>query len=209
VGRALEALRRKRAMKEQVASKRSRVLTKSGYTNGAVIWFTGLPSSGKSALGQALATRLRAAGLDVEWLDGDQVRAIFPSTGFSKAERSEHIRRMGFIAGLLEKHGIWVVATFVSPYAESRNFVRSLCTRFVEIHVATPVSVCGRRDAKGLYARARRGEIEQFTGISDPYEAPEKPDLVLDASVMTVEQGIEMILAHLATMGWLDPERAR
>jgi adenylylsulfate kinase-like enzyme len=129
------------------------------------------------------------------------------STGFSKAERSEHIRHIGFIAGFRETRHLG--RCHLRRLRGQRNFVRSLCTRFVEIHVATPVSVCERRDAKGLYARARRGEIEQFTGISDPYEAPEKPDLVLDASVMTVEQGIEMILAHLATMGWLDPERAR
>jgi adenylylsulfate kinase len=172
-------------------------------SDGAVIWFTGLPSSGKSSLGKALAERLRATGLPVEQLDGDQVRAVFPSTGFSRAERNEHIRRMGFIASLLEKHGVWVIATFVSPYAESRDFARKICKRFVEVHVATPLSVCELRDVKSLYARARRGEIEQFTGVSDPYEAPEHPQLALDTSILAVEQCVERLWRHLTTLGWL------
>lgn len=172
-------------------------------SDGAVIWFTGLPSSGKSTLGEALAEQLRAAGLPVEQLDGDQVRAVFPSTGFSRSERNQHIRRMGFIASLLEKHGVWVIATFVSPYAESRDFVRKICKRFVEVHVATPLSVCELRDVKGLYARARLGEIQQFTGVSDSYETPEHPDLVLDTSVITPEEGVERLWRFLAAVGWL------
>ena len=98
-------------------------------------------------------------------------------TGFTREERNEHVRRTGFLASRLEAHGVTVVASFVSPYRESRDFVRGLCRNFIEIYVATPLEECERRDVKGLYARARRGEISNFTGINDPYEAPEHPDI--------------------------------
>ena len=172
-------------------------------SEGAVIWFTGLPSSGKSTLGEALAQRLRGVGFPVEHLDGDQVRAVFPSTGFSRTERDQHIRRIGFMASLLEKHGVWVIATFVSPYAESRRFSRAICRRFAEVYVATPLSVCELRDTKGLYARARRGEIAEFTGVSDPFEAPEGPEVVVDTSSLTVAEGIERVWRFLTGKRWL------
>ncbi len=118
--------------------------------------------------------------MDVEYLDGDAMREIFPTTGFTRAERDAHLRRVGYLASRLEEHGVIVVASFVSPYRESRDFVRGLCRNFVEIYVATPLEECERRDVKGLYARARRGEIRNFTGIDDPYEPPEHPELTLD-----------------------------
>jgi adenylylsulfate kinase len=162
----------------------------------AVLWFTGLSGSGKSTIGAALVEALRARGLEVEHLDGDTVRGMFP-TGFTRGARDQHIRRMGFIAGLLERHGVWVVATFVSPYRAARAFARAQCRRFVEIHVSTPLAVCERRDVKGLYARARRGEIDHFTGISDPYEAPARPDVAIDTRRVSAAAAVRRILKHV------------
>jgi adenylylsulfate kinase len=110
------------------------------------------------------------------------VRAIFPNTGFTRPERDAHIRRVGFLASKLEEHGVIVIASFVSPYRESRDFVRGQCRSFVEVWVNTPIEVCEQRDVKGLYAKARRGEIANFTGISDPYEPPTAAELVIDTT---------------------------
>jgi len=162
-----------------------------------VIWFTGLPASGKSTVSRSVAEVLAGRGLDVEHLDGDSLRAIFPGTGFLRHEREEHIRRVGFMASKLEQHGVFVIASFVSPYRESRHFVRSLCRSFVEVHVSTPLAECERRDPKGLYAKARRGEIPNFTGVSDPYEPPLKAELVLDTSVVPREEAVRRVLAEV------------
>jgi adenylylsulfate kinase len=163
----------------------------------AVLWFTGLSGSGKSTVSKWVAAALRERGLRVEELDGDSVRDIFPNTGFSKAERDTHIRRVGFLASRLEHNGVFVVASFVSPYRESRDFVRGLCGEFLEIHVSTPLEECERRDVKGLYAKARRGEIRNFTGIDDPYEPPVTPDLVLDTSRLSVEEAGARVIETL------------
>jgi adenylylsulfate kinase len=163
----------------------------------AVLWFTGLSGSGKSTVAEWVAAELRRRGRAVEMLDGDSLRAVFPNTGFSKAERDAHIRRVGFLASRLEAHGITVVASFVSPYRDSRDFVRGLCRRFVEVHVSTPIDECERRDVKGLYAKARRGEIREFTGISDPYEPPEAPELRIDTSRLTVDEAGALVLQAL------------
>jgi adenylylsulfate kinase len=152
-----------------------------------VVWFTGLSGSGKSTVSKWVAAELRRRGFRVEELDGDTIRDIFPNTGFSKAERDAHIRRVGYLASKLEQNGVFVVASFVSPYAESRDFVRKLCENFIEVHVATPLEECERRDVKGLYAKARRGELRNFTGIDDPYEPPLRPEIVLDTSTMSVD----------------------
>jgi adenylylsulfate kinase len=164
----------------------------------AVIWLTGLSGSGKSTLAHWVATELKREGRPVEVLDGDAMRAVFPNTGFSKAERDEHIKRVGFLASRLEAHGVTVVASFVSPYRESRDFVRGLCRHFVEVHVSTPLDECERRDVKGLYAKARRGEVAAFTGISDPYEPPARPELVVDTSRLSVEEAGRLVLQVLA-----------
>lgn len=170
-----------------------------------VLWFTGLSGSGKSTISTWVAKELRSRGLRVEELDGDTIRDIFPNTGFSKAERDAHIKRVGYLASKLEQSGIFVVASFVSPYRESRDFVRGLCRNFVEIHVATPLDVCEARDVKGLYARARRGEIMNFTGIDDPYEAPLHADLVIDTTTVDLQRAGEQVLgvldAHVGRMG--------
>jgi len=133
-------------------------------------------------------------GVDVEYIDGDALREVFPNTGFTRAEREEHLRRTGYMASRLAAHGVTVVASLVSPYRESRELIRKLCREFVEIYVATPLDECERRDVKGLYARARRGEIKNFTGIDDPYEPPENPELTLDTRALSVEECVERVL---------------
>jgi len=160
-----------------------------------VIWLTGLSGSGKSTIARWVVQRLADEGVAVELLDGDAIREVFPQTGFSKAERDTHVKRVGYLASRLEFHGVTVVVSLVSPYRESRDFVRGLCREFVEVHVSAPIEECERRDVKGLYARARRGEIKNFTGIDDPYEAPERPELAIDTSRMTVEEAGAQVLA--------------
>jgi adenylylsulfate kinase len=160
----------------------------------AVMWFTGLSGSGKSAISRWVQAELQRRGYKVEHLDGDSIRDIFPSTGFTRPERDQHVKRVGYLASKLEQNGVFVVASFVSPYADSRAFVRGLCKNFIEIHVATPLEECERRDVKGLYARARRGEIKNFTGIDDPYEEPARPELRIDTRDVTVEQAGAMVL---------------
>ncbi|MGH7561598.1 MAG: adenylyl-sulfate kinase [Gemmatimonadales bacterium] len=163
----------------------------------SVIWLTGLSGSGKSTIAHWLSAELERRGLEVERLDGDAVRQVFPEVGFTRSDREAHVRRIGFLASRLERHGVFVVASFVSPYEESRRFVRDLCRSFVEVYVSTPLKECERRDVKGLYARARRGEITNFTGIDDPYEPPRRPELEIDTRGVSVQEAGRRILAHL------------
>ena len=160
-----------------------------------VLWFTGLSGSGKSTIATRVHEALAKQGVDVEYIDGDALREVFPNTGFTRAEREEHLRRTGYMASRLAAHGVTVVASFVSPYRESRDFIRKLSREFVEIYVATPLEECERRDVKGLYARARRGEIKNFTGIDDPYETPENPELTLDTRALSVEECVARVVA--------------
>jgi adenylyl-sulfate kinase len=140
-----------------------------------------------------VADALAARGTAVELLDGDVLRATFPA-GFSRAERDAHVRRTGFMASRLEHHGVVVVAALISPFADARAFVRGLCRQFIEIHVSTPLEECERRDTKGLYARARRGELDDFTGISSPYEPPPHPQLRIDTSRCSVDDAVRQVL---------------
>jgi adenylylsulfate kinase len=162
-----------------------------------VLWFTGLSGSGKSTIAVKVHEALVRRGTEVEYIDGDALREVFPTTGFTRAEREEHLRRTGYMASRLAAHGVTVVASFVSPYRDSRDFIRRLCPGFVEIYVATPLEECERRDVKGLYARARRGEIRNFTGIDDPYEAPERPELTLDTRALSVDQSVAAVLERV------------
>jgi adenylylsulfate kinase len=161
-----------------------------------VLWFTGLSGSGKSTIATRVDQELVQRGLDVEYIDGDALREVFPNTGFTRAEREDHVRRTGYMASRLAAHGVTVVASFVSPYRESRDFIRTLCSNFVEIYVSTPLEECERRDVKGLYARARRGEIKNFTGIDDPYERPEHPELTLETHALSVDECVAKVLAR-------------
>jgi adenylylsulfate kinase len=163
----------------------------------AVIWFTGLSKSGKTAISSCLAKELDRKGVKVEYLNGETVRDLFPETGFSPAERDEHVKRVGYLASRLEKNGVFVVASFVSPSAASREFVRRLCGTFVEIHVATPLDECERRDKKGLYARARAGELRHVVGIDESYDTPQAPDLTFDIRSTSPEQASDAVLKRL------------
>jgi len=164
---------------------------------GCVLWLTGLPASGKSTLAQEVAKALEARGLAVEQLDGDQIRGVFPQTGFDRAARNEHIRRVGFLASRLEKHGVVVVASFISPYKEAREDVRKMCQHFYEIYLNTPLEICKSRDPKGLYRKALEGKITDFTGVQSPYEAPLQAELVLDTSTLSILEARDKILALL------------
>jgi adenylylsulfate kinase len=165
---------------------------------GIVIWFTGLPGSGKSTVADWVAEQLHRQGVPVERLDGDAVRRVFPETGFTRAERDAHLRRIGFLASRLAAHGVFVVASFVSSYEDSRRFVRELCPSFVEVYVSTPLEECERRDPKGMYAKARRGEIRNFTGVSDPFEPPSSPEVTVDTSKVPLEAAGAMVLQAVA-----------
>jgi adenylylsulfate kinase len=162
-----------------------------------VVWFTGLSGSGKSTIASRVCEELERRGIDIEYIDGDALREVFPQTGFTRAEREEHLRRTGYMASRLAAHGVTVVASFVSPYRESRDFIRKLCPEFLEVYVATPLEECERRDVKGLYARARRGEIRNFTGLDDPYEPPDNPELTLDTTVLSLDQCVARVLERL------------
>ena len=162
-----------------------------------VIWFTGLSGSGKSTVAKGVYEALKTRGLPVEYLDGDAIRRLFPETGFTRPEREMHVRRVGHLAGMLEKNGVCVVASLISPYAASRRFARGVCRNFIEVHVSTPLDVCEKRDAKGLYARARKGEIENFTGVQDPYEAPESCELTVDAAALSKEDALARVMDYL------------
>lgn len=159
-----------------------------------VIWLTGLSGSGKSVIAERLYNNLEGKGLEVEYLDGDKIRDIFPKTGFSKEERDRHIKRVGYLASMLEKNGVIVIAAFISPYEEARQFVRDMCSNFIEVHVSTPLAECKRRDIKGLYAKAEKGEIKNFTGVNDPYEEPLNPELRIDTTNISVKEAVEKII---------------
>lgn len=162
---------------------------------GTTLWFTGLSGAGKSTIASGVAGQLRERGLRAEWLDGDELRRIFgQSLGFSREDRFQNISRAVYIAGLLNRHGVNVVVSMITPYAEMRDYARSELPRFAEIHVDCPLAVCEARDVKGLYGKARRGEIQAFTGISDPYEAPAQPDLVLRTAENDAEDCIRLVL---------------
>lgn len=163
----------------------------------SVVWFTGLSGSGKSTIAEWVTAEMRRRGLPVEHLDGDTIRDMFPQTGFSREERNAHVRRVGYMASRLEANGVFVVTSLISPYEESRAFVRGLCRNFVEVYVATPIEECERRDVKGLYAKARSGEIGNFTGIDDPYEIPANPEVLIDTRNMTVEEAGDIVLQSL------------
>jgi len=162
-----------------------------------VLWFTGLPASGKSTFADAVYVCLLRNSLKVERLDGERIRAIFPEIGYSKFERDEHIKKAGYLASLLEKNGVIVVASFVSPYKETRDFVRKLCSHFIEIYVNTPLEECEKRDSKGLYKKARKGIIKNFTGIDDPYEAPKNSEIIIDGVNETVSNATQKIFNYL------------
>lgn len=171
------------------------------------VWFTGLPSSGKSTLARLLEGELRRRGFKVEVLDGDEVRRYLnPELGFSKKDRDTNIRRIAYVCHLLTRNGVVAIASAISPYREVREEARQLIRRFVEVYVKCPVEVCEQRDVKGLYARARAGEIPNFTGVSDPYEEPLNPEVVVETDQELPEGCIAKIINKLEEMGYLPSE---
>lgn len=165
---------------------------------GFTIWLTGLSGSGKSTLAHLLEQRLRSAGAKVEVLDGDVVRTnLSKGLGFSREDRDENIRRIGFVCELLSRNGVVAIAAAVSPYRAARESVRDRIPRFLEVYLACPLDVLIARDVKGLYRKAMAGEIPQFTGISDPYEPPLDPDVRVDSSCESPEEGLEKVWAAL------------
>ncbi len=163
----------------------------------AVLWFTGLSGAGKTTLAKSVVRELEARKLNTEHLDGDTIRDLFPNTGFTREEREEHIKRVGFLASRLESNGLYVVVSLISPYEASRQFARKLAKNFVEIHISTPVEECERRDTKGLYRRARAGDLKNFTGISSPYETPLKAEITVDTSRLSIEEATRTIVDQL------------
>lgn len=178
------------------------------------LWLTGLPSSGKSTLGQTLTSRQRPLR-DVEHLDGDRIRAdLFPELGFTRADRAENIRRIGRLATMLAVHRVLVIVSVIAPYRQARHEVRieheTRGLNFLEIHVDAPVAVCAARDVKGLYAGAERGEVHGLTGIGDVYEAPLDPDLRVDTATRDIEdcvRSIEDLLRSREQLAQLEPPR--
>jgi adenylylsulfate kinase len=170
---------------------------------GCTVWFTGLSGAGKSTVARIVERELRARGERVEVLDGDVVRTnLSKGLGFSKEDRDTNIRRIAFVADLLSRNGVVAIAAAISPYRAVRDEARAMMDgRFVEVHVRASVEECARRDVKGLYERAFRGEIAEFTGVSDPYEEPLAPELVLDTERETAEQSAARVLAHLDARG--------
>jgi adenylylsulfate kinase len=169
---------------------------------GCCLWFTGLSGAGKSTIANVVVDKLRARGRKVELLDGDEIREhLSKGLGFSKADRDENIRRIGWVASVLARNGVVSVTAAISPYRAVRDEVRGWIDNFVEIHVATPLEECEARDVKGLYARARSGEIPEFTGVSDPYEAPLSPEIVLQTSGRTVEDSAAQVITWLEANG--------
>lgn len=182
---------------EHSVSARRQALEAARIPEAAVVWFTGLSGAGKSTIARGVLGELERRAVRHEALDGDVIRDIFPATGFTRPERDAHIRRVGWLASRLEHHGVFVIASLVSPYEASRQFVRGLCRNFIEVYVATSLAECERRDVKGLYARARRGEIAHFTGIDDPYEPPDAPELTLDTAKLSVAEAVDAVLERM------------
>jgi sulfate adenylyltransferase len=176
---------------------------------GVCVWFTGLSGSGKSTTAEALVTLLRTGGREVTVLDGDVVRThLSAGLGFSRSDRDTNVRRVGYVASEVVRHGGLAVAALVSPYRGTRSEVRAMVAAtggaFVEVFVDTPLEVVEARDVKGWYARARAGEVTEFTGVDDPYEPPEAPELTLHTTDTTAEANARLVMDHLEARGFLD-----
>jgi adenylylsulfate kinase len=179
---------------------------------GFALWFTGLSGAGKTTITRSLSRTLRERGVPIEILDGDVIRAnLSPDLGFDRKSRDWNIRRIAFVAKLLARNGVGVLVAAISPYREERESARETvgAERFIEVFVDCPLEVCIERDVKGLYAKALAGEIQHFTGISDPYEPPPAPQLVLATNPETPEESAARVLAYLEKEGWLPAMHSR
>ena len=171
---------------------------------GFVLWFTGFSGAGKSTIAEVVSERLTGIGVPVELLDGDEVRThLSKGLTFSKEDRDINVRRIGWVAGLLSRHGVCAITAAISPYADIRDEARAMATNFIEIFVDAPIEVTRARDVKGLYARADRGEIPNFTGVSDPYEPPANPEVHVHTDQQTPEESADLVMAYLQQRGLL------
>jgi adenylyl-sulfate kinase len=174
---------------------------------GFTVWLTGLSGSGKTTIAKLIAQELRGRGVKVERLDGDIVRqSLTRDLGFSKADRDLNIERVTFVAKLLTRNGVGVICSFISPYRERRATSRAEIGAgggFIEVYVECPLEVCAQRDVKGLYEKAFRGEIAEFTGVSDPYEPPETPEIVCHTADETVNESADKVIAYLERSGYI------
>jgi adenylyl-sulfate kinase len=176
---------------------------------GFTVWFTGMSGAGKSTISTLIEQRLRAQGAKVEVLDGDVVRNhLCKGLGFSKEDRDENIRRIGFVCELLSRNGVIAIVAAISPYRAVRDEVRSRIENFVEVYVECPLEVLAERDVKGLYKKALAGEIPSFTGISDPYEPPLNPEVIIPSSCETPEESAARIWATLEHLGLISFDRS-
>ncbi len=171
---------------------------------GVVVWFTGLPCCGKTTIAKKLKEKLEEKGFDVELLDGDTVRGYIRNKDFSKEGRNKHLRYIALMAKLLSKRGVVVLCSFVSPYKRNRDFAREINENFIEVYVKTPLEVCIERDVKGMYKKALAGEIKGFTGVDDPYEEPENPELILETDKEKIEESVEKVLNKLKELGYME-----
>ena len=177
---------------------------------GFTIWFTGLSGAGKTTIAERLYQVLRERELKAEILDGDVVRTnLSKGLGFSKEDRDTNIRRIGFVCKLLTRNGVAAIASAISPYRAVRDEVRAEIGDFVEVYAKCPLDVLQERDVKGLYAKAIKGEIANFTGVSDPYEEPLNPEVVLETDKETVDESLAKLVAKLEELGYLTPAAAR
>lgn len=171
---------------------------------GVTVWFTGLSGAGKTTISQLVEKELRSRGYPVEILDGDVVRQnLTKGLGFSKEDRDENIRRIGFVAHLLTRHGVIVLVSVISPYREIRDEVKGRIREFIEVYVNAPLEVCEQRDTKGLYKKARAGDIKNFTGIDDPYEAPLHPDVECQTNIESEGESVDKVLQYLEASGYI------
>ena len=171
---------------------------------GVTVWFTGLPSSGKSTIARILERQFKKWNLKTELLDGDVVRTqLTKGLGFTKEDRDTNIKRIGFVCHLLSRNGVIAIAAAISPYREARDYNRRMIGSFVEIYVKTSLAQCEKRDVKGLYVKARAGEIKDFTGVDDPYEEPANPEIICDTEKETAEQSAAKIVKRLGELGYL------
>lgn len=172
---------------------------------GCVVWFTGLSGSGKTTIAQVVENELLAAGVPTEILDGDVVREnLSKGLGFSKEDRDTNVRRIAFVAHLLQRNGTFVITAAISPYRRVRHEARQMAKDFVEVYAEAPLEVCEERDVKGLYAKARAGEIKGFTGVDDPYEAPEAPEVTCYTEKETVEESAKKVIDKLVELKYLE-----
>jgi len=180
--------------------KRARLENQKGVT----LWFTGLPCSGKSAVADRVAEILKQRGFRVERLDGDIVRqSLTRDLGFSKEDRNENIRRVTFVAKLLTRNSVFVLTSFISPYREIRAYARQEIGNFIEVYTKCALDICISRDVKGMYQKAINGEIKEFTGISDPYEEPLNPEILLETDKESIEESAAKVLERMKELGYL------